>query len=32
MKDKYIKSIDLNKKIAGLEAMPGIINGLKNCP
>jgi hypothetical protein len=31
-RDKYLKSYDLTRKIAGLEIMPSLINGLKNCP
>ena len=31
-RDKYLKSYDINRKIAGLETMPSLIYGLKNCP
>jgi len=31
-KEKYLKSYDLNKKLAGLEVMPSLIYGLKNFP
>lgn len=31
-RDKYLKSYDLTRKIAGLEIMPSLVNGLKNCP
>lgn len=31
-REKYVRSFDLSKKIAGLEALPSIINGIQNFP